>query len=462
MRGGPSPARAASRPARLSPIAAGVLALLPSAAGVAEGPGILSIPLEARGPAEPEESASTLDLAEVIRRAGRQNLEVRLAEAEVDAAEAERDSAAGRWWPDLALSAGRSRTEGTLQGTFGDIGTANFETALAEASLVWEVNPGAALQRAREADRTAAAARAAAEGVRARAQLSAAGKYVELLGALARRTVARQTRDDAAQFLRIARALEGQGLVPGADVHRARAELARREQQLAAAEEAGRAASVRLAEAVDLDPAPPVLPREAALEPPDLPEIGDPSVLVEKAMGDRPETHAAAREVEAARSRLSGLQWEAYGIQVDVGVRQGVIGTAFAEVGDRTIYGARVDWTFRPYEAAEIRAARSRLDAALLRGERVALRIRTEVLLALEAVSLARARLGPSADALDAAQGALRISQVRFEHGLGSALEVLQAQEAAAAARAEAITVLVHAHRAVLELQWAAGSPLGG
>ena len=75
-------------------------------------------------------------------------------------------------------------------------------------------------------------------------------------------------------------------------------------------------------------------------------------------------------------------------------------------------------------------------------------------------MELARQRLGQSREALDAADRALSISRTRFTGGLGNSLEVLQAQDAAAAARAEAVSVLVEAHRAVLMLRRALGGSL--
>ena len=76
-------------------------------------------------------------------------------------------------------------------------------------------------------------------------------------------------------------------------------------------------------------------------------------------------------------------------------------------------------------------------------------------------MQLSRQRLVLAAEALDAAENALRISRLRFEQGIGNTLEVLQAQDVLAAARAEAVSVIVDAHRAVFELRHAVGGPIG-
>ncbi len=401
-----------------------------------------------------------LDLRAVLDRAESGNLDLRAARARAEAAEGDRGSARGRWWPSLTVGALSRHTEGTLQGTFGDIGSSNFDTALASAILRWELNPAATHFRSRAAGDEADAARAGADAVRLEARVAAATGYVELLGAAALAGVARKTMDDASEFLKVVRALEGQGLGPEVDVERARSEIAVRGRSLAEAEEAFRLASVRLAEILDLDPGAMILPRDTLIAPPRLPSTEDAETLVARALEIRPEPKAAAGEAAAARSLLAALRWDAYGPGVSMEAQRGWLGTSFPEAGNQSIYSARLGWTFNVSQAPALRAARVRLTAAEFELERARQRVRAEVMTAREAVGLARERLELAREGLEAAESAARISQARFAGGMGSALEILQAQDAAAAARANAVSVLVEAHRSVFELRRALGVAL--
>ena len=69
-----------------------------------------------------------MDLADALERASTQNFSVRASQIAAQVAEAERDAANGRWWPSFSMGVLRSHTQGTLQGTFGDIGTSSFGT----------------------------------------------------------------------------------------------------------------------------------------------------------------------------------------------------------------------------------------------------------------------------------------------------------------------------------------------
>ncbi len=440
--------------------AAGVIALLVPCVARGDGmPATLAIAIHP-GEIPGAEGALTLDLRAVLERAGRANLDLRIAESRAEEEEGERRSAALRFWPSLGAGVLSRHTDGTLQGTFGDIGRSSFDTALASVILRWDLNPMATHLRFRAVGGEARAARADAEATRSGSQLEAAREYLELLGAAALVTVARKTQDDAANFLKITRALEEKGLGPGVDVARARSELAVRQQSLALAEQAFRVASARLAETLDMDPAAIILPEDTAIAVPALPETEAIDVHLARALADRPEVKAAAEEVASARARLASLRWETYGPSLALEAQEGLLGTSFPDARGQSIYGARLGWTFNAFQIGAVQAALSRLTTARLGEARMKQRIRTEVVTARESVELTRRRLDPAREALEAAEQALGISQVRFTGGLGSALEVLQAQDAVAATRAEAVRVLVEAHQAIYELRRAVGASL--
>ncbi len=403
-------------------------------------------------------SPLTMDLLEVLERADTQNLSLRASQNATQVADAGLDAATYRWWPSISVGVLRSHTDGTLQGTFGDIGTSSFGTAIANAIVRWDLNPGQTHFQVQRAEREAAATHAGAEAARQETHLLAARLYLELVGTAALATVARQTQDDAEEFLNITVTLEENGLGPDVDVQRARTQLARRRQVLAAAYAAFRIASARLAEALNLKPDTTIVPRQEEIRAPGLPAPESQDSLIAQAILNRPETREAAENIAAAEAALSGFRWAAYGLDVAVGLQEGAVGQTFNDTGERTIYGAQIEWTFRPSQIGELRAVSARLEAFRIEEEKTRQRICREVVAAREGIELARQNLDYTGEALEAAERALKLSQLRFSGGLGSSLEFLDAQEALATVRINAVTVLVDAHRAVFELQRALGA----
>lgn len=451
------------RLARAALFAAALAASLgagPSPSNEEEAPPVV-IPLRVADLAAPATERLTIDLAGAVERAGRDNLALRLSAARAAEAEGERASARAYPWPEVGVGALARHTDGRLQGTFGDLGTATFDTALANAIVRWDLNPGAAHFRNRAAGRSVEASRSGVAVAREQAGHDAATQYLELVGAAALASVARETRDEARTFLRMAEVLEEKGLGPGADVQRARAEVARRTQALTAAEEAFRLASARLAETLAVDPATWVIPTDDAIREPELPGTKGADALATRALTARPEARRAEEELEAARAAVEVLHWETWGPGLTLEAQRGTLGRGFSDTAGQSILGARLAWTFRPSEIGAVHAARARLDAARVNVETTHLRIRTEVVAAREKLEAARKRLPSAREALDASERALHISQTRFTGGLGNALEVLQAQEALAGARAEAVEILVEAHESIYDLRRALGEPLG-
>ena len=122
----------------------GLAALLVSSGslGAAEPP-TLRIAVRPAELVAPGGEMRTLDLQTVLDLAARENLDSRFSVAVAEAAEGEREASDARWWPTFTVSALARHTDGTVQGTVGDIETTVFSTALASAILRWELNPAA-------------------------------------------------------------------------------------------------------------------------------------------------------------------------------------------------------------------------------------------------------------------------------------------------------------------------------
>jgi outer membrane protein TolC len=290
-------------PARtsLSPPAAPAPAIPDPPANLRAGRGPLP---DAAPPAEPADAPLPINLATALQLGNARPLDVQIAGRQVAAAAAALDRARLLWVPNLVLGTDYFAHTGPQQNFAGEILKSTRSTFMAGLgpAVVFSFSdavyaPLAARQdvRARQAthqaavnDTTLQVAEAYFAVQQARGQLAG-----ELLAA---------TR--AEDLLRRATALV-QGLAPPPEETRARVELARRRQAVAAARERWRTASAELTRLLRLDPAAVVEP----VEPPFLPvTVIDPSATVDTlipiALSARPELAGQQAVVQATLARL--------------------------------------------------------------------------------------------------------------------------------------------------------------
>ncbi len=244
-----------------------------------------------------------MDLLEALTLAESRNLDARRAQSRAQVAEGEASEARLNWVPTLTASAGLGRTDGQVQGSFGDFRDVEFRSASPLARLSLEVNPAAAWFAVSAASGRSKAALEQERAVRRLVLVRVAELYYELVRSRAEGEVARLAVEDARDLLRISEVLLRQGLGRGDDAERARAEVASAEKRLLEAERRSHVASIDLAAALDLDPRVTLVPAEGGIEENEL--ISPTASLEEilrQAVESRPEVVAARREVEARRS----------------------------------------------------------------------------------------------------------------------------------------------------------------
>ena len=414
---------------------------------------------EASAPLEPVElrligkERLPIDLPTALRLATANNLEIAEARAQVLEAKGNSNAAEGRLIPGVSLFFRYGRTDGTVQGSFGDLMDVTFNTLNPGVVASYFLNPGEAIFNALAAHRTVDATRANESVVTQDVLLRVAEEYYDLVEAQAKVKVAEKAVSDSKTLLQIAEVLEKQGIGPGVDVVRAQAKLAGDEQALIQTQNEFREASINLALTLKLDSSVTLFPRDKEIRQTTL---VDPQIrldeLVDIAFEKHPELRRASQEIKAADAEESGAWLSALGPEVLLEAQVSGIGGDFGNIGEREIYQALVGVSISASSYGEIKAARARVRRAQVLEEEMREQIRAGVVKAYDDVLSAEEKITPARREVEAAEESLKLSQVRFKRGLGLAIEVIQAEDALANARLNYIKTIVDYNKAQARL----------
>lgn len=369
-------------------------------------------------------------LDELISRALANNQDLRAAAARVEQARAAAGIARSAYWPQLAANGSvmRERTSTTTENTQPETIATTYRAPLVAS---WEIDLFGRVRHLTASARADAEATAATfESVRLALASDVAATYFTLRAqerelALVRDSVGLRRR---ARELAQARVTNGVGAE--LDVVRAETELAATEAELAAL--ANRRAATQNALAVLLGAAAPAFDLAAAnaalATPPGVP-AGLPAALLER----RPDIAAAERALASANSRI-GVAKAAFFPAISL---TGSAGYASAEV-DTLFNGDSRIWSIGPslylpiFQGGRNRANLARSRAAYEESvaqyrQRVLVAFR-EVQDALTATRLLAEQAAAQERALVSARRAASLAQTRYDAGLVSFFEVIDAQ----------------------------------
>ncbi len=258
--------------------------------------------------------------------------------------------------------------------------------------------------------------------------------------------------------LNLAQARLDAGLGPPADVVRAKTSLADAAQALVADRNAEDVARVLLAETLGVDPLTPIVPAEDAGTALDA---LDARALVETALARRPEIAAARESVRAAGYGVSFAR-KTNAPSVDLSLAAGTRGSSGLLTNPTATLGLTLTWNFADGgltrgRTEEARAVESAARATLVRaGQLVVSGVAQAVLAAANAGS--RASLAEVGVA-NAREG-LRLAEGRYRGGVGTFLEITDAQAALFAAQRSAELARGDLARARAALRRATGEPV--
>ncbi len=445
-----------------------------------------------------EPGDSPIDLGTALRLAGAENPELLLARQRLVEAAALRQLAAAQLLPNLNLGTNYDLHRGALQQSSGNIlqvhrdamylglganavgaGTVNIP------GLYYNLNVGEAWYGYLASRQRVVTADAASVAVRNDVLLRVCLAYLELLRGEGRRAIARKSWEEAAVVVRLTSHFAETGQGRRADADRASVELRRRDAELTQAEGETLTASARLAQLLNLDPAPRLKPIDGWVVP--APVVPDPIPLHELlaiALLQRPELAARRSEVRTALYELSLAKALPFSPNVILGFSAGgfgggsdlvsraqgfisgdgtrIVAPRFSNLEGRTDLDLIVFWTFRNLGVGNLalcRAAESRSKQSRLRELETLNLVRAQVAEAHGWVAARYLQIEASEKAVRAGQDAYSQDLVRIQGGQGLPLELVDSLRLLGRSRYEYLDSVIDYNRAQFQLWVALGRP---
>ncbi|MBI2467962.1 MAG: TolC family protein [Candidatus Rokubacteria bacterium] len=399
-------------------------------------------PVAAQAPSAPSPRSApapgqVLTLPEAIALALRQHPSIRAAQQGRTAAETRVPQAQSAYFPtlDWLSSANRSRT------FFSSIGrgvtSTLFSTGVEGRQLLFDFGrTGALVEEARANFR---ATDAELERVRQAVVLNVRQSYLVLLQARRLVGVAEASLQRAELNLRSARGFFEVGTKPKSDVTRAEVDVANARVSVIRARNAVRLAETSLANALGLDTTP-------ELELQDIlaftPALFEPQALLQEAFRNRPELAQARARLEAARAQLAGAR-AAFGPELSASAAYGGSSAEFP-LEERWAVGLQLSWNLFQggFTINRLRETEALVETAQANAETLELQVRTEVEQSHINVVEAAERITATEKAVESARENLRLAQGRYDAGVGTILDLTDAQLSLSAAEADQVRAL--------------------
>ncbi len=403
-------------------------------------------PLTANGG---DTGARPIRLAEVVGLAFENNLDLALAATATRRAAAMAREEEGVLVPTLELGASYRTRDGRIQGSFGVLRDADFDTYQGWIGLSYKVNIGAKIHDAIAARKRRSEALFSELDTEQRVILQVAELFANLELARTAVGVAGQLAAESESFVRITAARERAGLGSGADTARARAKLAADRREELDARRLWVEVSAGLATALRLDPSILLEPAEDRIL---AWHLGPAPETIE-----RPDVESLRQSVDAAGHSRSAAWWSLLGPELIAGAARIELGEEAGDLAPRTDYGAALRWKLSLNKVAAIHRHEADAETAKLELQRIEDRVARETAVADRNVGLARERIPIAEDGVTAAERNLRISNARFTGGTAIALEVFDAQNTLARAWLNLAEAIISSNLAQLQLLAATG-----
>ncbi len=392
---------------------------------------------------------------------------MRLSYRQLDAAVARSEQAKAQWQPELTFTGVQRRQGPTVSFTIPnpltggmtsiEIVKRDMRTLTAEfrQSLLSFGRKSASIQGAVY---QVNAASAMVQSVQAQLVLRVTEAYADVLAAQAMEEVARQAVERVKVVLKIAQARYEAGVTPKFDVLRAEAELAAAEEQLLTAQNGIALAKAALNQLlgrptnapIDLEPLP---------EPVEVnPDLLKSEPFIKQALANRPEMRSLEWQIKSAEEFLKLAKADKNPLLLLTGSYVRQTKTGFAEDYQ---WGVNLVVQFPIFDSGRresvVKEREATLEQVLAQKEQQERQIALEVEQAVRNFQVALQRLKTARAALASAEEAFRLAQVRYEGGVGTLVEVWDAQVALTRARANEVQALYDAHKAFARLVYATG-----
>ncbi|GMW03025.1 MAG: hypothetical protein AMXMBFR84_41610 [Candidatus Hydrogenedentota bacterium] len=250
-----------------------------------------------------------ISLHEAIGLALDSNLDLALSRSNYELAKVQAEANTHAFVPELNIKAGVSRTDGLVQGSFGDFREVESRSHMAGVAISLQVNIVSQIYEVLAARRSLEAAILESLSTEQRLLLNVVELYQNLVLASEATRIGVLLVDSSAEFENITKVRFDAGVGLGADVSRAGVSLAASRQQLELSRGLVRDASIRLAVVLRLDPQVQLVPEEIDPNPWTLAMEQPMDTMAVKAT-ERPDVLSAKETAAAARAKLQAAIWE--------------------------------------------------------------------------------------------------------------------------------------------------------
>lgn len=405
--------------------------------------------------------AEPLSLDQALEQARHQHPSLDQSRATLDVMSARFEQSRGVLLPQVNASGIFSRA----QGSFARVGSGTaaptssgitnlFSFGLSATQTLWDFG---AIERLRVAGFNREAQQAAVRATQVQVDLVVRRAYFTAAAQRALVDVAQTTVDNSKLHLKQAEALMSNGRNTGIDVAQTKTQVANAELLLINAKNAHQLALVSLAQAMGA-----TSPTSWQVDATALPTVEheDDAVdeLVKLAIEQRPEVATLRKQQEAwVAQRLANVGGFVPTLNANGSVSEG--GTALDTLQPNWAFGVTLQWNLfnglqsvgQIHESeAQARVVKAQLDAQ-------ALQVRTDVEQAQASVFAQRAAMQAAQTALTSAQEQLKLAEARLAAGVGSALEVGDAQVQFTTASAQVVQAQLNLSTARAQLLAALG-----
>lgn len=402
-----------------------------------------------------------INLDTVFRLAEDQNTQVALARARVCEASAERGIAATSWLPRLDVGTAYRRHEGGIANEDGSLTHSSFGRLFGGVELTGRLDLREAVYQKVNAERMLWQQQGELRRITSETLLDAAGTYVDLLAARTGEAIADSRQKDLHDLH--VRAQKLATTEPGAKVEVARieAQLRGRDQVMLEMREQAARASVKLAYLLGLDPAVTMVPVDAELVPLDLVDVSPPVAdLVARTLAVGPGIHEmegllALIHDSIERSKGPGRLLPVF----EVYMAEGIFGTGPGSRSDwdnRWDFGMAARWNLTEHftRCDRERLIRAKTEQAHLAYQDLRAKLTAGVYEAREAILSGREQIRATQEQITQAKRAHKLSDDRLKNNVAgsSASEVLLSLQALSLAQASYVSVLRAYDKAQLRL----------
>jgi len=366
-------------------------------------------------------------LAHLVETALRQNRDLRIAAARIDEYRADVGVARGPLAPSVTVNA----SEGTNQIALGAFPPTSFRATRATGDLAWELDFWGRVRRGVEAANADLGAQEAARRATVLSLVSdVASSYLQLLELDQERAIAERTLSSRKATLEIARQRFTQGLTSELDVRQFEAQVATPAVTLAQAQRALSQTERNLN--VLLGEGPARIPRGLSLANA-VAALAVPDSVSAFLLTRRPDVVEAERAYAASVARIgvaNAARFPTFNVVGSYGSQSGTPDNLF---GSRSkVYQALIGLSFPLFDngklASASAAAKARAEQARASYESVTLNALREADNALVAVHTARDEALAQATQANALRQALDLATVRYQAGLSTYLDLLDAE----------------------------------